>query len=80
MLELPRPGWGPKSPARRLAAMHGMEFLAQRYDQQSLARRLPQFEICCTKTELAVNEFCGIRKSFEAGCGIRILAMANFAT
>jgi hypothetical protein len=28
---------------------------------------------------LAVNEFCGIRKLFDAGCGIRILAMANFA-
>ena len=48
--------------------------------KESAARQLHQFEICCTQTELAVNEFCGIRKSFEAGCGIRILAMANFAT
>jgi hypothetical protein len=80
MLELPRPGWLPKSPVRRLAAMHGIESLAQRHVQQSLTRQLLQFEICCTQSELAVNEFCGIRKSFEAGCGIRILAMANFAT
>jgi hypothetical protein len=50
------------------------------HDKESAARQLHQFEICCTQTELAVNEFCGIRKSFEAGCGIRILAMENFAT
>jgi hypothetical protein len=50
------------------------------HDKESAARQLLQFEICCPKTELAVNEFCGIRKSFDVGCGIRILAMANFAT
>jgi hypothetical protein len=49
------------------------------HDKESAARQLHQFEICCTQTELAVNEFCGIRKLFDAGCGIRILAMANFA-
>jgi hypothetical protein len=26
------------------------------------------------------DEFCGIRKSFEAGCGIRISVGANFAS
>jgi hypothetical protein len=25
-------------------------------------------------------EFCGIRKSFDAGCGIRISVGANFAS
>ena len=80
MLELPRPGWVPKSPARRLAATDGMESQVHHHHKELAARRLLQFEICCTQTELAVNEFCGIRKSFEAGCGIRILAMANFAT
>jgi hypothetical protein len=74
------PGLGAKI-ARKAIGSHAWNGSpAHRHDQQSLSRRLPQVKICCPKKELAVNQFCGIRKTFEAGCGIRILAMANFAT
>ena len=67
--------------ARKAIGSHAWnESPVHHHDKESAARKLLQVEICCPKTELAVNEFCGIRKSFEAGCGIRILAMANFAT
>jgi len=50
------------------------------HHKESAARQLHQFDISCTQTELGVNEFCGIRKSFEAGWGIRILLTATFAS
>jgi hypothetical protein len=74
------PGLGAKIARKAIGGHPRNGFQVHHHDKESAARQLLQFEICCPKTELAVNEFCGIRKSFEAGCGIRILAMANFAT